>query len=299
MTINRLPLISIILMCAACSTDGDNDNGLTAPDTARSRIGFAMDINTPTSDSGSRAIVTEKDDIKSFRIFGAQWEGSDPNNSEFAFYTMNGDIVSPAKDGSWTTSTPYYWPDSNRLMSFFAYSPIEIDGWTNTSPERPPEEARYYYAPPADPTKQVDILCSSLTGRINHSKNPDDKVKLWFHHALSQVIFDIRGGNPADIESITLKGLTGCGGYHPTPGDGWWDLYDYANTAEGFRTAYTVNIPSDGSMGDDQRLMVIPQTTPYGCRLEIRFRNGRFESRNFEYKTFNLGAVANIVIHIN
>lgn len=300
---NSCIILSLTLLAAASTACSDDSATADEPQPAAAApICFSYSTeamsNPDDADGGSTSRGTSMgfEDIENFKVYAAQWEGNDQWNSEFSFYIMDGETVGRAKDGSWTTSVPYYWPDSGRLLSFFAITP-DNPSFIFTNHTEAPDKARFFFAPPNNPAEQGEILFAGITERINYNTQPQRKVELHFQHILARVIFNIRG-DARRIESITLSNVTGCGGFHPTFGNGWWDLYNYENNSEGFRTAYTVHIPEDGSMGDDQALMIIPQTTPGECALEVRFRDGTYRTAPFPYKTFNAGGITNINISI-
>lgn len=252
---------------AACSGEADEPVPAGPKQTA---ISFSHSVVAAEEDgaSSSRAAVTEKEDMLSFCVYGALYE----NWHIFKGYLISGDRVIPAKkDDSWVTENLYYWPDQTMGMSFFAYSPENVEGLQLLNADEGPTNPRFSYEPPTDPKKQVDLMFANTNpyAPINYGSEPGKRVPLTFRHRLIQVYFEVRG-DASKVASITLKNVFRKGVFN-FQGNQWWDIpRDDVDS----KTSYTIEAPADGIFGDDQRLMIIPQVTPHDCTLEIAFRDG-------------------------
>lgn len=245
----------------------------------------------------SRGPVLEPENIEVYRVYAAQWRpGEASADMAFDYYLMAGEPLVKAKDGSWSTSVPYYWPGEGMQLSFFAYAPESVDGFVFVNPQDSPYDARFFYVPKANPRDHQEIIFSRLSSPVNHRDEPSRPVQLWFDHILTQISI-VLVGDAKSVESVTLSGVAGCGNYHPH--GSWWDLNGYDGVwGSGFTTAYTADIPADGVVGDDQKFMIIPQTTPADAKIEVRFRDGTYRAVPFGNVTLHSGAATNLRINL-
>lgn len=255
----------ILTALASCGSETD-EPAPVGPQTPISFGNSVMAIETEDG-AGSRAAVMEEEDMVSFCVYGQLFD-----NGTFKGYMIPGERVTPAKkDDSWITENLYYWPDQSKGMSFFAYSPENVEGLKLLNPEQDPYNPRFEYEPPKDPKRQVDLLFANTNpyAPINYGHEPGRKVALEFRHRLIQINFHVNG-DASKLATITLNNVTKKGIFN-FQGTQWWELPH--NEADS-RTSYTINVPADGNFGDDHRLMIIPQRTPHDCTLEITFRDG-------------------------
>ena len=278
--ITGIQLFSLLILSGSCSTDNDLD---PVP-TGKSPILFS----TATE---SRGTTVGKDDIESFRLYAYQFH----NNTD-PFCSINGELVYPTDNDDWRTDETYYWPDKSRTLQFIAHAPADDDNLKLVNDwESDPQEIYYYYSCPQDVRKQKDILFAFTNQRVNYG-GPSQRVPLWFTHILANVRDAIKGTDATGIESVTIKGIYGEGMYYPAWNN--WHLYGY-NGQPAYTTHYTVTISPDGRISDDQLMMVIPQTTPPGATIELRMRDGTYQSSDCSYKTLHAGAVNTINLKIN
>ncbi|MCM1355949.1 MAG: fimbrillin family protein [Staphylococcus sp.] len=287
-SIKKIQLSLLLAPCllAACG-DADEPSLPVAPPPGETQvaIGFTSTvegISDPEVTASRSGIVK---DVESIRVYAVQWN----SDGKIDGYLMEDELVSHAKDGTWTTSVPYYWPDSTKTLSFFAYSPSNLK-WEYRNPGSDPYQTQFFYEPPLDPKDQVDIITSAIINKINYSATPSKKVDLHFGHRLAQVVFDVKG-DASQLRSITLKNVIGCGLYNFGES---WDTHTYSDCI----VSYTVDVPPDGKFGDDQRLMIIPQQTKPGCTIDVKYNDGTTKSVDFAWKTLHMGAVGHIVINL-
>lgn len=147
------------------------------------------------------------------------------NFSIFSFYFSSATAVplpffanetATAKDGYWTTSTPYYWPTAaGSTLSFWATNGIGADGVSVSESSDSPGTMVIDYTVPQHAGDQHDLMLAT-TGRIN---TPGQRVPLRFSHLCAAVRF-VTGNDmqPGTIKSITLSGIKNQGRYSST-----WD----------------------------------------------------------------------------
>lgn len=287
-------LLFIAAMLSGC-TDAPDMPDTPGTDTS-TPISFDVTAVPPESAEGSRAnTITYPSDITSLRLFAPLWENTG-SGYVFRFYEIADETVSRNDDGTWSTSRPYYWPDRTKALSFFAYAPVDIEGWEMVSmPHSSPDRMRFFYTPPKDARDQHDIVFASDTRMLNYAGSPEKSVSLTFMHILANIQFRING-DATTVSSITLNNLYSESGF--SPNGNYWDRMNRDNTAEAAKTSYTVYIPEDGSMGDDQRLIIIPQQpTAYDATITVTMRDGTSMESSFAYRSLMSGALT--IININ
>lgn len=200
------------------------------------------------------------------------------NFSIFSFYFSSATAVplpffanetATAKDGYWTTSTPYYWPTAaGSTLSFWATNGIGADGVSVSESSDSPGTMVIDYTVPQHAGDQHDLMLAT-TGRIN---TPGQRVPLRFSHLCAAVRF-VTGNDmqPGTIKSITLSGIKNQGRYSST-----WD-YSTGNAS------FTVDVNKATDSGtasgtvivpDYNTLMMIPQQLGDNARLTVLFHDG-------------------------
>ncbi|MDE6117462.1 MAG: fimbrillin family protein [Duncaniella sp.] len=289
-------LISAVVLLASCSPDSTDspeipDEGTTTP------ISFGVStIPLEAAGNGRGPTISYPSDITSLRLFAPLWVDNG-NGYEFEYYEIEDEIVSKNDDMSWSTSTPYYWPGKNKALSFFAYAPLDIKGWETASlPHTHPDQIRFFYTPPSEAENQHDIVFAYDNQILNYTDSPEKKVYLSFSHILANVRFVING-DPTSVYSISLKWLYGESGFNPN--GYYWDYRNKDNTGEAMLTSYTVLVPENGVMGDDQTLMIIPQQpTPEDASIIVQLRDGTILKNSFAYQSLMSGAITTININL-
>lgn len=279
--------LSLLASCLLAACGATDEPSPVTPPPAETQVAIAFTstvegMSDPAAGVSRSGIVK---DVESIRVYATQWN----SDGKIDGYLMENELVSHAKDGTWTTSVPYYWPDSTKTLSFFAYSPANLD-WEYHKSGSDPYQTQFFYRPPLDPKDQVDIITSAIVHNINYASNPGKKVDLHFGHRLAQIVFDVKG-DASQLKSITLKNVIGCGLYNFGES---WDTHSYTDCI----VSYTVDVPADGKFGDDQRLMIIPQLTQPGCTIDVKYTDGTTKSVDFAWKTLHMGAVGHIVINL-
>lgn len=267
----------IALPLLGCTDSADEPQ----PEPTQTAISFAHTIEAAAeADGTSRAAVTEKEDMLSFCVYAQLFEYKDWNWNYKTYMISDERVIPTKKDNTWVTENLYYWPGKDLGLRFFAYSPDKAEGIRFINPDGDWYNQQFFYEPPTDPRKQVDLMFAKTghtTPPINYGEEPGRKVQMTFYHRLFQVNFEVNG-DASQLSTITLKNIVKNGIFHLL--DNRWEVnYDDSN-----KTSYTVNVPTDGNFGDDHRLMIIPQLTPHNCTLEISFRDGSSRSIPFAFK---------------
>lgn len=290
------PLLTLALI-SACTSSNDDE---PAPEPMPDVISFSISTEAISDSASSRGItINHPSGMSEFKLYAPLWEEVN-GGYEFRGYEIEDEIVSKGADDEWTTSIPYYWPQGKRYLNFMAFHPANVEGWSiASSPYTSPDQLRFYYTPPADSKKQHDLLFAFNHEMLNYSGDTSRRVKLTFSHILTNIRFNIVG-DAKTVRSITLKNFYGGGGFHPE-GSGYmysWDYNNFENNAPAPRVSYTVDIPEDGVIGDDQTLIIIPQQAQWDSSIEVTMRDGTVYSSAFAYHTFLPKSIRTINVHL-
>lgn len=193
----------------------------------------------------TRATPMVTDNFAEFRAFGYAYKGEDAYGSATAGTNILDGSFTSTDHTNWAEkdSKKFYWPSEGKV-TFFGYSPSEL----------PASKTYTYPAGGGYPTitytvndaiaSQVDFLVTQLTGQTKSA----NAVSLTFKHALTQVIFKLKGDDKNveyTVTNITFKALKTSG------------TYSYATqkwTSDASPTAdYSINLATDNVFvgGDD------------------------------------------------
>ena len=202
----------------------------------------------------------------------AYWKS---DNTLMNTFFMNEDASSNAQN-VWQTDRIYYWPGSNHTLQFYAWAPIDVQGFVSPST---PQSMDCTYTVPAVASEQKDILVAS-TSEISGNNNA--AVPLQFEHVCTQIRFVVGSEmQPGTIQSVTLKSVAGSGTYSMS--NNTWTL----NAAV---TDFTqqLNLRTTGSEVDgtditttEGTFMMLPQTfaSDSPAQVEVVFINENQETR--------------------
>lgn len=182
----------------------------------------------------TRATPMVTNNFAEFRAFGYAYGADLYGASTKGTNILDGSFTS-ADQTNWTekSGTKFYWPSEGQVV-FFGYSPSELispNAYTYS------EEGGYptiQYTVDNTITNQVDFLVAQLADQTKDSNAGG--VSLAFKHALTQVVFKLKGDD-ANVEytvtNITFKDLKTSGSYSYekkawTPAD--TPLIDYSIT---------------------------------------------------------------------
>ena len=185
------------LAITSCSQNEEFDN-----------VAQKSEIKMGTS-AVTRAEPMVSGSFKEFKAFGyAHTENY--TSSVSGTEILNGSFES-SDNLTWTEkeAKKFYWPSSGNV-TFFGYSPIDLptsDSYTYTA-----GYPTVTYTVENTIANQVDFLVTKLENQVKSS----NAVSLAFKHALTQVVFKLKGDD-ADVEytvtNITFKDLKTSGSY--------------------------------------------------------------------------------------
>lgn len=192
------------------------------------------------------------------------------NGNVGAQYYM--DDVATKTGTNWVPSKVYYWPGSNRQLSFLAWAPT--DAAFQSVPNNP-NATTLQYTTPAEAKNQRDIVAAA-TGFISNPSNDATctPVGLQFKHLCTAVI--IKTGEQmtaGTIKSVSLKGVKNSGTY---------DIVSSVWTLSGNTTDFTISpnqaTTSTTPNGTDlnageSTFMLLPQTLGADSKLEVAFHD--------------------------
>lgn len=194
-----LYILPALLMCWLAGCDKNEELPVdTAPQEIVFEMVFAGDDNPTTkvaTDYNFSSSWQNGDKIGVYIVKGGglQASGNYADNVEFTY-----------NSGTWTTSTPLYYPNDGDKLSFYAYYPYDADMTTplaytfNVPIDQAFNNGEYY--------KKNDFLWAKLED-ITKS---DDAVVLQFSHALAMVEISI-SDNVITAPTVNLLGtITDC-----------------------------------------------------------------------------------------
>lgn len=166
-------------------------------------IGFSSDVNSAESPQTRGTVLTAIDKVRLFASYTgtADWGPSSSYSFDYMYDQL---LMKSSTDGSWTYSPLKYWPvNSADKISFFAYAPEEAKAYISVS-SASTTNPKFTYTLPAKESDKLDLLVAGTLNCTNATK----KVSLSMKHALTQVIFKAKNGDPASISDITLTATT-------------------------------------------------------------------------------------------
>lgn len=290
-------IISLVTVQNLTSCSGDSTY-MPAPDINSENISFNVTCEAVKDSTQGRGVTIHPAEMNEFRVFAPLWEKTN-NGFTFEGYEIDNDVVIRGADGEWTTRIPYYWPTGNRYLSFFAYHPANVTGWQIKEPHSSPRQIRFFYTPPKDTKEQSDIIFAYNNQMMNYAEQPNQRVNLTFKHILTNIRFTIEG-DPTTVKHITLQNVYGCGGYHPEGGGVLfdWDYNNFDDTELAPPVDYTIEVPYDGVLGEEQTLIILPQQMRPDSQLSVTMRDGTVHTWPFAYHTFLPQAITRVRIHL-
>lgn len=181
----------------------------------------------------------------------------------------NGYFIRSANE--WGSTNKYYWP-TNKKVHFFGYN-AKSDSATFVK-----EDAGYptlQYEVATDVNKQYDLLVAKLE---NQTYNPtSNKISLGFKHALTQVVFSLKGDDANvtyTVQSIAIKGIYKNGTYNYET-EAWGNQTTKETTGYTATpgTAITVNGTTEANFSTDNNttFILMPQTIPADAKITVTY----------------------------
>lgn len=167
-----------LLALASCSQD----------ETMDVNRGNAIDFRTAV---GTRATETTNANITEFFVTAL-----DANNVNF----FTDEKFTKGNDDFFASGSPYYWPEDNSNLNFFAYSPAKGElGAAAVLTINKDKKELADFSPETVIADQVDFITANATG--NKKDNEGSGVALEFKHRLSQIEIKAKSDN----ENYTFK----------------------------------------------------------------------------------------------
>lgn len=195
--------VTAALAITGCSQNEEFDNA----------AGQKAEIKMGTS-AVTRATPMVTSKFVEFRAFGYAYETESYGTSTKGTNILDGSFTS-ADQTNWTekNGTKFYWPSEGKVI-FFGYSPSELTSSNTYTYSEGGGYPTIQYAVDNTITNQVDFLVAQLAGQTKDSNAGG--VSLTFKHALTQVVFKLKGDD-ANVEytvtNITFKDLKTSGSY--------------------------------------------------------------------------------------
>lgn len=235
------------------------------------------DFDDKGSDPRSRAaLVTTESIYEKFGVSGYVSAKSETTPT-WKTYFQNEPNQKPASGtGDWTFTSghTYFWPGEAYNMRFCAYAPLSdnkniiFNSSTNGGP-------LIEYIVPAGISGQVDLLAAC----IEKAGDNYATVPLAFDHVCTAIQF-VEGPTMTigTIKKIELENIPNNGTYSIATGEWGAPISTTATTAtftQSFGTAGKDFTQNDGTAitGDDNCLIMIPQTLPEGARMIITYND--------------------------
>lgn len=198
-TIRLLTILCFISWLASCNSDEEYNEPQANGGEIRFEMGFA-------GESGNKLKVATATD------FTSTWQ----NGDKIGVYIVKGggtlqasgnyadNVQFTYNSGTWTTTTPQYYPNDGAILSFYAYYPYDA-GMSNPN--------AYAFNVPVDQVsnngeyyKKNDFLWAKLA---NVSKS-NNAVAMQFSHALAMIEIAISDNVPTQPSVNLLEAVTDC-----------------------------------------------------------------------------------------
>ena len=269
--VKGLLVMAIIMLMTSCSmADGDDIQE------SQKSISFLVSQNDEWMTRGSQAAT-----ISTFGVSASVYDANTTYTTAQCgnyFYCLN------ATSG---VETPYYWPTSDKKMSFYAYYPY---GNANLTVSAATTVGRpiYSYTVPQAIASQVDVMTTEVTDRLASNTS---NVALTFEHRCSGMRFLVHNQQSATItvKGISVYGVKYAGTY--TTGSSW-TLTGSVNSSLSypFTLSTNTNVVADATLditGSDNQFFMLPQTVAAGTDfLYIETQEtvaGETYNRNYTY----------------
>lgn len=267
------------LIAASCSKNDVSENT-----TSENAIGFGTyslstkaDANYFVDGSSSHSNIPNGKAIGvyGYVINGSTWATSGSTTAPNLF--DNVETTATSDDGSTFSYSPWrYWPTSTAYkLSFYAYYPYGTG--TGITPSVTTGMGSYAFTTKSAPAEQVDFMVSDLAAdKSKAADNPTDgNVQLTFHHMLSQIKASVTpaseiSSNPGyvgySITSIKVKNVYSTGTLTPTS-NGTTTSFGWDNLGGNTTSEFDMN----NGTGNENILLLIPQTIPSGATIEVNY----------------------------
>ncbi len=213
--------------------------------------------------AGRGTPITGTGDLNSFGVYAFYYKTADA--SPMTFFSNEAAVKT---GGTWTTTTPYYWPTvQGSTLTFRAMAGMDAQGVTAAPSASAPGELEIAYTVPSQASAQSDLMLAT-TGRLN---TPGQPVQLQFKHLCAAVKFVF--GNemqPGTLKSISLSGIKDRGRFttewNEITGDATFTINVDKATSESVTAGEAITT-------DNNTLMMLPQQLGDNATLTVVFED--------------------------
>jgi hypothetical protein len=238
-------------------------------------FGQVLPWDDPESGVSTRGKLITSSTLESFSVsaFQTRTATSETTSETTTLFTDEENTTSDNSTWVYDSGKIYYWPGDAFTLDFYAVAPADVVTSNGFSYANDDTRNEFTYIVPSSPDKQQDLMVASETKVKGNNNAP---VGLAFEHICAAVEFNV--GNADDfsgtITEIRVSGIANTATY--TFGSGW-------STPSGSAT-YTIT-PEDGNtFGDNQRLILLPQTLGSDAKIEVVYTlNGATTSSTYTY----------------
>lgn len=252
-----------ITSCSQNEMDGI-DNGQKGK--AEIRFGY-----TPVT----RATVTTTNSLGNFTVNAYSSDGA-TYSTDALDVISNGYFTKKNGEDVWESTEKYYWPVGKK-MHFFGYDTTSSEA-TFTKETAGYPTLKYTTWP--DITSQHDLLVAKLE---NQEYSTTNAVSLPFKHALTQVLFNLKGDDETvtyTVKSVAINGVFKDGKYNYETGI-WTDHINKEETGYvatptnatvvNGTTATLLGTYTDNNDYNSTTLMLMPQTVPDDATIVVTY----------------------------
>lgn len=220
------------------------------------------DMSAPER-AGRGTPITGTGDLNSFGVCAFYYKTADA--SPMTFFSNEAAVKT---GGTWTTTTPYYWPTvQGSTLTFRAMAGMDAEGVTAAPSALTPGELEIDYKVPPQASAQNDLMLAA-TGRLN---TPGQPVQLQFKHLCAAVKFVF--GNemqPGTLKSISLSGIKDRGRFTTE----WNEITGDATFTINVDKATSESVTAGGAITtDNNTLMMLPQQLGDNATLTVVFQD--------------------------
>lgn len=213
--------------------------------------------------AGRGTPITGTGDLNGFGVCAFYYKTADA--SPMTFFSNEAAVKT---GGTWTTTTPYYWPTvQGSTLTFRAMAGMDAQGVTAAPSASAPGELEIAYTVPSQASAQSDLMLAT-TGRLN---TPGQPVQLQFKHLCAAVKFVF--GNemqPGTLKSITLSGIKDRGRFTTE----WNEITGDATFTINVDKATSESETAGGAITtDNNTLMMLPQQLGDDAMLTVVFQD--------------------------
>lgn len=213
--------------------------------------------------AGRGTPITGTGDLNSFGVCAFYYKTADA--SPMTFFSNEAAVKT---GGTWTTTTPYYWPTvQGSTLTFRAMAGMDAEGVTAAPSALTPGELEIDYKVPPQASAQNDLMLAA-TGRLN---TPGQPVQLQFKHLCAAVKFVF--GNemqPGTLKSISLSGIKDRGRFTTE----WNEITGDATFTINVDKATSESVTAGGAITtDNNTLMMLPQQLGDNATLTVVFQD--------------------------